>query len=105
MLLAMVMTGLPTGEVHAHADGDHDHDHVVYVLAHGASDHDDSSVPSEPESDKVLHPHDVCASTTALLSIYKLTLDVLVAHVPGVAMLNPPPPTAARIPPHRPPIA
>ena len=103
LLVAMVSAGLPTGNVHAHAGGDHDHDHSAQLAEEGSSGHEDPA-PSEP-ADMVLHAHDVCTSATALSVLPTLILSAVAPVAPSVRAPAPPPPSAARIPPHRPPIA
>ena len=103
LLVAMVSAGLPTGKVHAHVDSDHGHDHLVQVAADGPSDQEDSSAPSGP-ADLVLHAHDVGTTVAALPRLPVLTFSMAGPMAPGARSTAPPPASAARIPPHRPPI-
>ena len=104
LLVVMVSAGMPTGKVHAHADADHGHDHPAQVGADGQSGQDDKSPPSDPAG-MVLHEHDAGTTVPALLKLPVLAFGVVMPMAPGVRIAAPPPPSAARIPPHRPPIA
>ena len=104
LLVAMVSAGMPTGKVHSHAEGDHGHDHFAQVAADGPSDHGVPAAAPVP-ADTVLHAHDVGTTVPALLKLPVLAVSVLVPMAPGASIAAPPPPSAARIPPHRPPIA
>ena len=103
LLVAMISAGMPTGKVHAHVDGDHSHDHAAQ-LADGLSDHND--VPaSNPIDTTVLHAHDVGTTASTLPTPLMLMLSAQVPMAPIARLTNSPPPSSARIPPHRPPIA
>lgn len=104
LLVAMVSAGMPTGKVHAHADGDHGHDHFAQVAADGPSDEEDQPAPSDSVG-MFLHAHDVGTTVSALPNLPVVALIVGVPMAPSVRLTAPPPPSAARIPPHRPPIA
>ncbi|WP_152597877.1 hypothetical protein [Novilysobacter arseniciresistens] len=104
LLVAMLSAGISTGEVHAHADGDHAHDHAAQ-LADGLSDHDDPPRDLDPGDTTVLHAHDVGTTVSTLPTIPVVMLSALVPVAPGVHLTTSPPPSSARTPPHRPPIA
>lgn len=104
LLVAMISAGMSTGEIHAHADGDHAHDHAAQ-LADGLSDHDDPTEDLDPGDTTVLHAHDVGTTVSTLPTIPVVTLSALVPVAPGVHLTTSPPPSSARTPPHRPPIA
>lgn len=104
LVVAMVSAGLPTGNVHAHAGGDHDHDHSAQSVAGGSSGQEEGPASPDP-ADLVLHAHDVATTVTALPTFPALILSAVVPMAPSVPVATSPPPTAARTPPHRPPIA
>jgi len=104
LLVAMVSAGMVTGKVHAHADGDHGHDHGAQMATIGPTDHIDLPAPPVPD-DTVLHAHDVGTTVTAFLKLPALDFRVGSPSAPAVLTVTPSPPSAARIPPHRPPIA
>lgn len=104
LLVAMISAGMPAGKVHAHVDGDHAHDHAAQ-LADGLSDHDDAPA-SNPIDTTVLHAHDVGTTTASTLPTpLMLMLSARVPMAPIARLTTSPPPSSARIPPHRPPIA
>jgi len=105
LLVAMISAGTPTGKVHAHADGDHAHDHAAQ-LAEGLSDQGDVSAGDvDPTETTVLHTHDVGTTVSTLPTLPTVMLSALVPVAPGVHLTTSPPPSSARTPPHRPPIA
>ena len=105
LLVALIMGGMPTGQVHAHDDGDHDHEHVTQLAADAPLDQDDPSDPSEPDEGFALHAHDVCLTFSAMLAPPQLALSTPVSVTPKVRLAAPPSPSSAQSPPHRPPIA
>lgn len=104
LLVAMISAGMPTGKVHAHADGGHSHDHAAQ-LADGLSDHDDGAPASNPVEYAVLHAHDVGTTASSLPTPLTLMLSAQVLMAPIARLTTSSPPSSARIPPHRPPIA
>ncbi len=104
LLLSLVMTGLSTVKVHAHADGDHAHQHVAQWADDASFDHDHPASP-DPANDTSLHAHDVCTTVPALTTLPMMMLGDLQPMAPNARATTPPPPSAPRIPPHRPPIA
>jgi hypothetical protein len=104
LLVAMISAGMPTGKVHAHADGDHTHDHAAQA-ADGLSDHEDAPASSPTDNTTVLHAHDVVTTVSTLPSLSMLVFSAQVPMAPIARLTTSPPPSSARIPPHRPPIA
>lgn len=104
LLVAMISAGISTGEVHAHADGDHAHEHATQ-LADGLSDQDDAPGDLDPADTTVLHAHDVGTTVSTLPTLPTVMLSALVPVAPSVHLTTSPPPSSARTPPHRPPIA
>lgn len=103
LLVAMLSAGMQTGKVHAHADGDHTHDHAAQA-ADGLSGHDDAPA-SSPTDTTVLHAHDVVTTVSTLPTLSMVMFSAQVPMVPISRLTTSPPPSSARIPPHRPPIA
>lgn len=104
LLVAMISAGMPTGKIHTHADGGLGHDHFAQ-LADGPSEQDEQLASADPAGDNVLHVHDVGTTVSALPMLPVAMLGATVPLTPGVRLTASPPPSSARIPPHRPPIA
>lgn len=104
LLVAMISAGMRTGEVHAHTDGGDAHAHAAQ-LADGLSGQDDARGGVDPADTAVLHAHDVGTTISTLPDLPVVMLSALVPVAPGVHLTTSPPPTSARTPPHRPPIA
>lgn len=104
LLVAVISAGMPSGEIHAHADGGEAHDHAGQ-LAGVPSGMDTAPEPADPVDPAVLHAHDVATTVPALPTFPVVTLDTPVPLAPGACLATPPPPSSARTPPHRPPIA
>lgn len=106
LLLVLILAGAPVTTLHAHEGGDTHHHHAEFepgagdVSIHGA-DHGGSQAPN---SDTLLHAHDVCTSVSAVPTFSALTVVAIVPSTPVAAPSATVPPTAARVPPHRPPI-
>lgn len=104
LVVAMISAGMRTGEVHAHTDGDRAHDHAAQ-LADGLSNRDDAPGGLDPANTVVLHAHDVGTTVSTLPTLPVVALSALVPVAPSVHLTTSPPPSSARTPPHRPPIA
>jgi len=107
LLVALVATGFSGGPIHAHADGDHDHDHLAQAASAtppGPSLHDKQPAPPD-QADVVFHAHDVGTTTPALSALPVLLLVAIAPAQPVIHPATATPPSAARRPPHRPPIA
>lgn len=110
LLATMILSGVPAGEIHAHADGDRSHDHAARLVADlqpvdSSPEGDELSGSSGPADSTVLHAHDVGTVASVLPTFPDLTLDVPAPVGPATSLTTSSPPSSARTPPHRPPIA
>lgn len=107
VLLALAMiTPAPGGlKLHAHTDGDHHHHHVTHVDSDMASDALDESGNDGPFDGARFHGHDHGNTVSALSEPPALFLAPLLPVAPVAQAVDPAPPSSARTPPHRPPIA
>lgn len=104
LLVAMISGGMQTGEIHAHVEGDPAHDHAAQA-ADGLSEHDDAPAASHPSDTTLLHAHDVVTTVSTLPTLSMVMFSAQVPMAPIARLTTSPPPSSARIPPHRPPIA
>ena len=105
LMVAMMLAGMPTGSVHAHTDGDHDHGHATQVAGDARADLSQDPASPDTSGDMVLHVHDAGTTVSALPALLVMVPSIGVPMAPHIRTAEPPPPSAARIPPHRPPIA
>lgn len=104
LMVAMISAGMQTGEIHAHVEGDHAHDHAAQA-ADGLSEHDDAPAASHPSDTTLLHAHDVVTTVSTLPTLFMVMFSAQVPMAPVARLTTSPPPSSARVPPHRPPIA
>lgn len=106
LMVAMLSAGTPTASIHAHTDGDrdHGHGHAAQVVGDDLPDQSQDPASSDSPGDMVYHAHDVGTTASALPTLLVMVPRMDVPMAPSVSVAEPPPPSAARIPPHRPPI-
>jgi hypothetical protein len=99
LVLGVLLSGVPTGVMHAHVDGDHGHAHELASL--------DDELPPVPGdgAGSTLHFHEAASVTQALPE----PVAPAIASLPPMTWHGPLPATGPRLtlrsPPHRPPIA
>ena len=102
LVLCLVLSGIPSGEIHAHVDGDHGH-------AHGMQLGSDTDPPGheQPAADSdgaAFHVHEACTTTSTLPEPAALRVSALPPAQVEAVLVVWSPPSLDHIPPDRPPI-
>jgi hypothetical protein len=103
LVLCLVLSGIPSGEIHAHVDGDHGHAHGMQLGSDAHSDH--AQRPAADSDAAVFHVHEACTTTSTLPEPAALLVSALPPAQVEAAFVIWSPPTLDHIPPDRPPIA
>ena len=104
VMLALVSSGIPGGELHAHADADAIHEHAIGLADDQAGDQHGHTNAAEPDGVEVLHAHDLCVCVSSLPPVPAMVPEsgdfVVAIYRPAVTTA----PLTPKAPPYRPPI-
>lgn len=101
LVLCLVLSGIPSGEIHAHVDGDHGHAHGMQL---GSDTHPGHEVPAADSDGAAFHVHEACTTTSTLPEPAALLVSALPPAQVEAALVVWSPPSLDHIPPDRPPI-